>query len=144
MVIAVIAGIAVLIIVVVLIVRKSAVRLTIAELPPLLTKLRNGADRNGFVGFVGEGPQALYFVYENGTFWLDFEIFVSALEEYAEPFRRVAAELKHDVITTSYDNEHTVLRIKLSSSENEAVEQAYEVAHRWAGIERDTRLQLLP
>ncbi len=117
---------------------------TYDDVPGRLKELRDNSDPTAFFGFHTRDVDALYFVYENGALFLDYELYNSPKEGYAAPFRKTAAAHGFSVTTTSYDQVHTVLRIQLSSVESEAAEQAYGIAHDLFGIKRATRLEFLP
>ena len=117
---------------------------TYEQIPGLLAQLKTNTDPTAFLGFYTNDVDALYFIYESGTFFLDYELYNPAKEKMAEPFRRTAAKLGYEIISTSYDDEHPVLRIRLSASEFEAAEQAFQVANKLFDIQKETELEFLP
>jgi hypothetical protein len=117
---------------------------TYADVPKHLTGLKGNTDPTAFFGFCTRDEDALYFVWANYTFNLDYELYNAQKEKYAEPFRKAASDLRFKVVETTYDNRHVVLRIRLSSAEHEAAEQAFQFAHRLFGLQRTTELEFLP
>jgi hypothetical protein len=117
---------------------------TYLEMPKRLSALKGSTDPTAFLGFCTRDEDALYFVYANNAFNLDYELYGQQKEKYAEPFRRTASDLGFEVLTTSYDKEHVVLRIQLAAGETEAAEQAFRVAHELFGLEKTTELEFLP
>lgn len=116
---------------------------TYSEVPRHLSALKHSTDPTAFFGFHTRNTDALYFVYEGGTFHLDYELMGVEKEQYAEPFRSVAAQLGYKILSTTY-GQYPVLRVQLSAEESQAAEQGFQFAHRIFGIQRNTDLEFLP
>ncbi|HEV8362213.1 MAG TPA: hypothetical protein VGQ52_01740 [Gemmatimonadaceae bacterium] len=142
--IAVVVGVAVAICAVLFLLRtRVAEHGTYSEVPRHLSALKQSTDPTAFFGFHTRSTDALYFVYEGGSFNLDYELLGVDKEQYAEPFRKVAAQLGYKVLSTTY-GQYPVLRVKLSAAESQAAEQGFQFAHRIFGIQRNTELEFLP
>ena len=122
----------------------KAKRGTFEVIESQLQLLKVDRDPVAFFGFCTKDEDSLYFVYQNGRFNLDYELYTPEKLKLENSFRQVAKMQGYDVLNTSYDNQHVVLRIELSSLESEASEQAFKFAHELFGIERSTVLEFLP
>ena len=113
------------------------------DLPEAIEVLKSGGSTD-FVGFSTQGFDALYFVYDDGEYFLDYELFDEEMEEYEEAIRVFAEENGREILETSYDDEHTVLRIPVGSDEEDAVDFAFDLASSIFGHSEETHLDLLP
>ena len=116
---------------------------TFDQIVPKLDALQRSTDPKAFVGFCTKDTDALYFVFEHGTFNLDYELYNPEKTAFAQPFRKVAAELGYKVEDTTYGSA-PVLRINLGPSSVQAAERGFQFAHNLFGLEKTTRLEFLP
>lgn len=84
------------------------------------------SDPKAFLGFCTCDEDALYFVHEGGTFYLDYELTTPAKKARAANFRSVAEGLDLPVIDTSYSGEYPVLRVNVGTSEAQAAKIGME------------------
>ena len=118
---------------------------TVNELPQRLAKLKEqDSDPRAFLGFCTRDEDALYFVHENGVFYLDYELTTPEKGSYADTFRKTAAELGHAVIDTNYSGDVPVLRVNTGPSERQAADLGLEFTHRMFGHDQHTAFEFLP
>src|ERR1039458_8918919 len=95
---------------------------TRADLAQRLTKLKlQDSDPKAFLGFCTRDEDALYFVHEHGTFFLDYELSTPQKTGNADAFRKTAADLGFTVVDTTY-GKFPVLRVDVGSAEAHAAE----------------------
>jgi len=117
---------------------------TLAELPQRLAKLKQqDNDPTAFLGFCTRDEDALYFVHQDGVFYLDYELTTPAKKSHAEAFRKTATDLSFPVIDTTY-GQYPVLRVKTGDSEAQATKIALEFSNRLFGHDEKTVYEFLP
>ncbi|HTI97723.1 MAG TPA: hypothetical protein VL527_02380 [Dongiaceae bacterium] len=118
---------------------------TLAGLPQRLARLKQqDNDPKAFLGFCTCDEDALYFVHEGGTFYLDYELTTPAKKARAANFRSVAGGLDLPVIDTSYSGEYPVLRVNVGTSEAQAAKIGMEFSNRLFGHNPNTVYEFLP
>ena len=118
---------------------------TLNELPQRLTRLKEqDSDLKAFLGFCTRDEDALYFVHENGVFYLDYELTTPEKRNYADTFRKTASELGRTIINTSYSGDAPVLRIDAGPSERQAADLGLEFTRRMFGHDEHTAFEFLP
>ena len=118
---------------------------TLADLPERLAKLKEqDRDPKAFLGFCTRDEDALYFVHENGVFYLDYELTTPAKKNYADSFRKTAADLGHPVTDTSYSGHFPVLRVDAGTSETQAANIGLEFTRKMFGHGQQTVFEFLP
>lgn len=117
---------------------------TLANLAQRLTKLKQqDGDPKAFLGFYTRDEDALYFVHENGAFFLDYELTTTEKTSHAAAFRKTAADLGFSVIDTTYEK-FPVLRVNIGNSETHAADIGLAFAQRLFGHDQKTIFQFLP
>lgn len=116
---------------------------SLAELLPRLVKLKADTNPNAFLGFCTRDEDALYYVYEGGVFFLDYELTTPEKTGHADAFRKTAAELGFPVMDTTY-GEYPVLRVRAGNSETQAAEVGAEFTQRLFGHGQKTIFEFLP
>jgi len=94
--------------------------------------------------FCTRDEDALYFVYKDGAFFLDYELTTPEKKSHANAFRKVASDLGFAVVDTSYYGEFPLLRVKTGSSEARAAEVGFDFAQRLFGHDQKTVVEFLP
>ena len=118
---------------------------TLAELPQRLAKLKQqDNDPKAFLGFCTCDEDALYFVHENGVFYLDYELTTPAKTGHAGAFRKTAADLGLSVIDASYSGQYPLLRVKTGDTEAQATKIGLEFSRRLFGHDEKTVYEFLP
>ena len=118
---------------------------TLTDLPKRIAKLKQqDSDPKAFLGFCTRDEDALYVVHQNGVFYLDYELTTPAKNDYADAFRKTAADLGHSVIETSYTGEFPLLRVDVGVSETQAADLGLEFTHRMFGHDEHTIFEFLP
>jgi hypothetical protein len=116
---------------------------TYEKLPELLKKLKNGENEFGTVGFLTGDQTTLYFVYENGEFFLDYELNTAEKKPHEASFRKVAEEHALPVTDTSYE-ESPVLRVKAGASVEEASKLGFGFSKKIFGHNNETEFDFVP
>jgi hypothetical protein len=122
---------------------RTAEQGTYNKITPKLDALMHSRDPKAFVGFCTKDTDALYFVFEHGTFNLDYELYNPEKVKFADPFRKVATSQGYKVQETTYGSA-PVLRINLGSNSIQAAERGFQFAHQLFGLEKTTRIEFLP
>jgi hypothetical protein len=118
---------------------------TLAELPQRLAKLKQqDNDQKAFLGFCTCDEDALYFVHEDGVFYLDYELTTPGKTSHAGAFRKTAAGLGFSVIDTSYYGQYPVLRVKAGDTEAQAAKIGLEFSRQLFGHDENTVYEFLP
>ncbi|MCU0783673.1 MAG: hypothetical protein MUF81_06420 [Verrucomicrobia bacterium] len=118
---------------------------TLAELPLRLAKLRQqDRDPKAFFGFCTRDEDALYFVHEDGAFYLDYELTTPAKRGHADAFRKAAVEFGFSVMDKSYNGQFPVLRVKAGDTDEQAAIVALKFTQRLFGHNQNTVFEFLP
>jgi hypothetical protein len=120
-----------------------AERGTYEKLPELLKKLKNGENEFGTVGFLTEDQTTLYFVYENGEFFLDYELNTAEKKPHEASFRKVAGEHELQVTDTSY-GDFPVLRVNAGNSAEKATKLGFGFSKKMFGYSNETEFMFVP
>lgn len=124
---------------------RFAERGTLADLPQRLTRLKEqDNDPKAFLGFCTRDEDAIYFVHQDGVFYLDYELTTPAKASHANAFRKTAAELGYSVTNTSYSGQYPLLRVNTGASEAKAANVGLEFAQRLFGHDEKTVYEFLP
>jgi hypothetical protein len=105
-------------------------------------KLRD-SDPTAFLGFCTRDEDALYFVHEHGTFFLDYELSTPQKTGNAGAFRKTTADLGFTVIDTTY-GKFPVLRVDVGNAEAHAAEIGLAFTQRLFGHDQKTVFEFLP
>jgi len=117
---------------------------TLADLPQRLAKLKlRDSDPTAFFGFYTRDEDALYFVHEHGTFYLDYELTTPQKTSHADGFRKTATEMGFSVIDTTY-GKFPVLRVDVGNAEAHAAEIGLAFTQRLFGHDQQTVFEFLP
>jgi hypothetical protein len=117
---------------------------TLAELPQRLEKLKlQDHDPKAFFGFCTQDKDALYFVHEHGTFFLDYELSTPQKTGNSDAFRKTASDLGFKVIDTTY-GKFPVLRVDVGNAEAHAAEIGLAFTQRLFGHDQKTVYEFLP
>lgn len=81
-----------------------AVRITIDKLPEILRNVQTGRTQFDFTGICGNGTDCIYFVLENGKFYIDFEAMGKDQLPYIDTLKQFAKEHNYPVVETTYNN----------------------------------------
>jgi hypothetical protein len=118
---------------------------TLAELPGRLAKLRQqDSDPKAFLGFCTRDEDELYFVHQDGVFYLDYELTTPAKTGHADAFRKTATDLGFSVTDTSYYGQYPVLRVKTGDTEAQAADVGFKFTQRLFGHSQQTVFEFLP
>ena len=117
---------------------------TYDEIAQQLAKLKQNTYPKAFFGFCTRDEDALYFVYVNGAFNLDYELTTPQKESHAAAFRKTASDLGLAVIETTYYGQYPVLRVKTDDSETHAAEVGFKFAQQMFGHDEKTVVEFLP
>lgn len=116
---------------------------THADLTARLTELKKETSPSAFVGFRTKDEDALYYVYLDGVFYLDYELTTPQKKAHADEFRIAAGELGFAVIDTTY-SEYPLLRVMVGSEEARAAKAGAQFAERLFGQDEKTVVEFLP
>jgi hypothetical protein len=117
---------------------------TLAELPQRLAKLKlRDSDPTAFFGFYTRDEDALYFVHEHGTFYLDYELTTPQKTSHADGFRKTATDMGFSVVDTTY-GKFPVLRVDVGNAEAHAAEIGLAFTQRLFGHDQQTVFEFLP
>ena len=81
-----------------------AARITIGKLPEILRNVQAGRTQFDFTGICGNGTDCIYFVLENGKFYIDFEAMGKDQLPYIDTLKQFAKEHNYPVVETTYNN----------------------------------------
>lgn len=81
-----------------------AARITIDKLPEILRNVQAGRAQFDFTGICGNGTDCIYFVLENGKFYIDFEAMGKDQLPYIDTLKQFAKEHNYPVVETTYNN----------------------------------------
>ncbi len=122
-----------------------AEQITYEQLPAILTKLKTSTNPTDFVGYCTKNEDALYFVFENGVYNLDYELFSPDKLAYEQAFSDFAKQHGYTLLETQYFNDSPkVLRIPLTADETDAVNTAYKFGQTIWGHSLEMKYELLP
>ena len=80
-----------------------AARITIDKLPEILRNVQAGRTQFDFTGICGNGTDCIYFVLENGKFYIDFEAMGKDQLPYIDTLKQFAKEHNYPVVETTYN-----------------------------------------
>lgn len=81
-----------------------AARITIDKLPEILRNVQAGRTQFDFTGICGNGTDCIYFMQENGKFYIDFEAMSKDQLPYLNTLKQFAKEHNYPIIETTYNN----------------------------------------
>ena len=113
------------------------------EVAARLTKLKQNPARDAFLGLCTRNEDALYFVFEGGTFFLDYELSDPEKKPFEAPFRAAARELGLPVVDTTY-GQFLVLRVNAGAAEDGAALIGFRFAQKVFGHDDKTVIEFLP
>lgn len=83
---------------------QRAARITIDELPEILRNVQAGRTQFDFTGICGNGTDCIYFMQENGKFYIDFEAMSKEQLPYLDSLKQFAKEHNYPIVETTYNN----------------------------------------
>lgn len=81
-----------------------AARITIDKLPDVLRNVQAGRTEFDFTGICGNGTDCIYFMQENGKFYIDFEAMSKEQLPYLDSLKLFAKEHGYPIVETTYNN----------------------------------------
>ena len=81
-----------------------AARITIDKLPDVLRNVQAGNTDYDFIGICSNGVDCIYFVLENGKFYIDFEAMGKEQLPYIDTLKQFAKEHNYPIVETTYNN----------------------------------------
>lgn len=82
----------------------SAARITMDKLPEVLRNVQAGRTEFDFTGICSNGTDCIYFMQENGKFYIDFEAMSKEQLPYLDSLKHFAGEHGYPVVETTYNN----------------------------------------
>lgn len=82
----------------------KAARITIDKLPEILKNVQAGRTEFDFTGICGNGTECIYFMQENGKFYIDFEAMSKEQLPYLDSLKQFAKEHGYPIVETTYNN----------------------------------------
>lgn len=83
---------------------RTAARITMDKLPEVLRNVQAGRTEFDFTGICSNGTDCIYFMQENGKFYIDFEAMGKEQLPYLDSLKRFAEEHGYPVVETTYNN----------------------------------------
>lgn len=123
--------------------RNTAEQATIHDLSDRLEAMRRGELAYPFFGFHTRNTDAMYFAYEGGSYWFEYELADDTRVKYVEPIKDLSAELGLSWEDGKYDDV-PIIRVKLSSSSESAAESIFTFAEKLFGITKSTVVEFVP
>ena len=81
----------------------TAARITMDKLPEVLRNVQAGRTEFDFTGICSNGTDCIYFMQENGKFYIDFEAMGKEQLPYLDSLKRFAEEHGYPVVETTYN-----------------------------------------
>lgn len=81
-----------------------AARITMDKLPDVLRNVQTGRTAYDFTGICSNGTDCIYFMQENGKFYIDFEAMAKDQLPYIDTLKQFAKEHGYPVVETTYNN----------------------------------------
>lgn len=81
-----------------------AEQITINELPIVLERLKNGQTEYDFVGICSSPVACIYFMQENGKFYIDYEAITKSQLPYLTKIKLFASEHGYPTVENTYGN----------------------------------------
>lgn len=81
-----------------------AAQITIDKLPDVLRNVQAGKTDYDFIGICSNGVDCIYFVQENGKFYIDFEAMGKEQLPYIDTLKQFAKEHNYPIVETTYNN----------------------------------------
>ena len=81
-----------------------AARITIDKLPEILRNVQAGRTEFDFTGICGNGTDCIYFMQENGKFYIDFEAMSKEQLPYLDSLKQFAKEHNYPIVETTNNN----------------------------------------
>lgn len=82
----------------------AAAQITMDKLPDVLRNVQAGRTEYDFTGICSSGVDCIYFMQENGKFYIDFEAMVKDQLPYIDTLKQFAREHNYPVVETTYHN----------------------------------------
>ncbi|MFR1953795.1 hypothetical protein [Phocaeicola coprophilus] len=115
-----------------------AARITIDKLPVILKNVQAGLTQFDFTGICGNGTDCIYFMQENGKFYIDFEAISKEQLPYLDSLKLFAKEHGYPTVETTYNNtpvdyDHLqyapVLSLKVNADIDSIVKVGKQIEH---------------
>lgn len=81
-----------------------AAQITMDKLPEVLKNVQAGRTEYDFTGICAHGVDCIYFMQDNGKFYIDFEAMSKDQLPYLDKLKQFAKEHNYPVIETTYNN----------------------------------------
>ncbi|MGO5525033.1 hypothetical protein [Phocaeicola plebeius] len=116
----------------------KAARITIDRLPEILKNVQAGRTQLDFTGICGNGTDCIYFMQENGKFYIDFEAMSKEQLPYLDSLKQFAKEHGYPIVETTYNNtpvdyDHLqyapVLSLKINADIDSIVKVGKQIEH---------------
>lgn len=116
----------------------KAARITIDRLPEILKNVQTGRTQLDFTGICGNGTDCIYFMQENGKFYIDFEAMSKEQLPYLDSLKQFAKEHGYPIVETTYNNtpvdyDHLqyapVLSLKINADIDSIVKVGKQIEH---------------
>lgn len=116
----------------------KAARITIDRLPEILKNVQAGRTQLDFTGICGNGTDCIYFMQENGEFYIDFEAMSKEQLPYLDSLKQFAKEHGYPIVETTYNNtpvdyDHLqyapVLSLKINADIDSIVKVGKQIEH---------------
>ncbi len=118
---------------------------TLADLPQRLAKLKlRDSDPTAFFGFYTRDEDALYFVHEHGTFYLDYELTTPQKTSHASTASVRPPPIWVFRLTDTTYGKFPVLRVDVGNAEAHAAEIGLAFTQRLFGHDQQTVFEFLP
>lgn len=81
-----------------------AARITMNKLPEILKNVQTGLTQFDFTGICSNGTDCIYFMQENGKFYIDFEAISKKQLPYLDSLKLFAQKHNYPIVETTYNN----------------------------------------
>ena len=81
-----------------------AAQITMDKLPGVLKNVKAGRTEYDFTGICANGVDCIYFMQDNGKFYIDFEAMSKDQLPYLDTLKQFAKEHNYTIIETTYNN----------------------------------------
>lgn len=81
-----------------------AAQITMDKLPEVLKNVQAGRTEYDFTGICAHGVDCIYFMQDNGKFYIDFEAMSKDQLPYLDKLKQFAKEHNYPIIETTYNN----------------------------------------
>jgi hypothetical protein len=123
-----------------------------SETKNLFKQLENNQLEFNFFGLSKTNSDCIYFVFENDTFSIEFEVMIEEQKKIAEDFKKVCSNLGFNVIETTYFNKPyyndtlnaPVFKIIVGDKLDKVYEIGLKIISNVFGYNEDTIFEVVP